>query len=102
MFWDKACMSSVTSVTWGLVAPGTSTSKNVYVRNDGTATEKLSMTYGNWTPTTAAKYLVLTWNCSNYALRRGEVVCSKLTLTAQSNTVGITDFNLVILIQVAG
>ena len=102
IFWDTICTNKVTSITWGTITPGTSIRKNVYVRNDGTATGTLSMTYGNWTPTTAASYLTLTWNCTNYALARSALVCAELTLTVQSNITSITDFNFIIFIQATG
>lgn len=102
IFWDTNCTNKVTSITWGTITPGTSIRKNVYVRNDGTATGTLSMTYGNWTPTTAPSYLTLAWNCTNYALARNALVCAELTLTVQSNITGITDFNFIIFIQAAG
>lgn len=101
IFWDTNCSNKVTSITWGTITPGTSIRKDVYVRNDGTATGTLSMNYGNWTPTTAASYLTLAWNCTNYALARSALVCAELTLTVQSNITGITDFNFIIFIQAA-
>ena len=101
LFWDKACTNSVTSIVWGLVTPGTTIDKYVYVRNDGTATGTLSMSYGNWTPTAAASYFKLAWNCSSYGLARNALVCAKLTLTAQLNVTGVKDFNFMILIVAA-
>jgi len=102
LFWDKACANKVSSISWGLVTPGTTINKYVYVRNDGTAIGTLSMSYGNWTPAAAASYFTLTWNCSTYALSRAAVVCAKLTLAAKLNIVGVTDFNFIILVQAAG
>jgi hypothetical protein len=102
MFWDNACTSKVTSITWGTIFPGSSTQNYVYVRNDGTATETLSLSYGNWTPATASSYLVLTWNCSNYALSPNAVICANLTLTVQPNITGVTDFSFMILVQATG
>lgn len=102
LFWDKACTNHVTSITWGLVTPGTAINKYVYVRNDGTATGTLSLSYGNWTPTAAASYFRLAWNCSSFGLARNALVCAKLTLAAQLNIVGVTDFNFIILVQAAG
>jgi hypothetical protein len=102
LFWDKACTSKVTSITWGLITPGTTTNKYVYVRNDGTGTGTLSMSYGNWTPTAAVSYFKLEWNCSSYGLIRNALVCAKLALTTQLNVTGVKDFNFVILLQAAG
>jgi hypothetical protein len=100
IFWDNACKNKVTSITWGAITPGTSVRKYVYVRNDGTVTGILSMSYGNWTPATAASYLAFAWNCSNYALSRSALVCAELTLVVQPNITGVMDFSFTILIQV--
>ncbi len=102
LFWDKACTNKVTSVTWGTTSPGTSVSRYLYVLNDGTASGTLSMIYGNWTPATAATYITLTWNCTNYALARNAITCAKLTLTVQPNITGVKDFNFKILVQATG
>ncbi len=102
LFWDRACTSKVTAVTWGAISPGTSVSQYVYVLNDGTASGTLSMGYGNWTPAAAASYITLAWNCSNYVLARNGIVCAKLTLTVQPSITGVNDFNFMILIQATG
>jgi hypothetical protein len=102
LFWDKACTSKVTSVTWGTITPGTSVSQYVYVLNDGTASGTLSMGYGNWTPASAASYITFAWNCSNYVLARSGIVCAKLTLTVQPSITGVKDFSFMIVIQTTG
>jgi len=102
VFSDKACTKKATSLTWGTIDPGASTSNYVYVRNDGTAGGTLSMTTGNWTPAAAASYLTLTWNCSSYVLPRDAVVCAKLTLAVKSTITGVKDFGFTTTIQSTG
>jgi len=102
LFWDNACTNKVTSVSWGTITPGGSVDKYVYVRNDGTTTATLSMSYSSWVPATAASYMIFRWNCSNHALLRNAITCAKLTLTVQPNTTGVADFSFMIFIQAAG
>ena len=102
VFWDEACTNRVTSIDWGAIFPGSSIQKYFYVRSDGTATETLLMSYGNWTPAAASSYFVLTWNCSNYVLSARAVVCANLALAVQPNITGVTDFDFMILVQATG
>jgi hypothetical protein len=102
VFWDEACTNRVTSIDWGAIFPGSSIQKYFYVRSDGTATETLLMSYGNWTPAAASSYFVLTWNCSNYVLSAKAVVCANLALAVQPNITGVTDFDFMILVQATG
>jgi hypothetical protein len=99
VYWDSACTSSVTSIAWGSIAPGTSADEYVYIRNEGTGTVTISMTYGNFTPAAAAPYMTLTWNCSGYSLARSAVAGAKFTLTVASGATGITDFGFSIVLQ---
>jgi hypothetical protein len=102
VFSDKACTKEATSLTWGIIDPGASADNYVYVRNDGTTSGTLSMTYSNWSPAAAASYLTLTWNCSNYVIPRDAVVCAKLTLTVKSTITGVKDFSFATTIQSVG
>jgi hypothetical protein len=99
VYSNAACTNKVTSIAWGTLVPGTSASKTIYVKNPGTTAETLSMTYGNWTPTTAASFFSLSWNCTNHSIASGGVVGAKLTLTVQSTITGVTDFGYSITIQ---
>jgi hypothetical protein len=99
VYWDSACTNNVTSIAWGTISPGASADEYVYIRNEGTGTGTISMTYGNFTPAAAASYMTLTWNCSGYSLARSAVVSAKFTLTVASGVTGITDFSFLIVLQ---
>jgi hypothetical protein len=102
LFWDHTCTNKVTSVSWGAITSGGSVDKYVYVRNDGTTTATLSMSYGSWVPATAASYMAFRWNCSNYALSLNAITCAKMTLTVQPNITGVVNFSFMILVQATG
>jgi hypothetical protein len=102
VYSDAACTTKFTSIAWGTIIPGSSVSKSIYVKNLGSAVGTLSLSYGNCTPSTAATFFSLSWNCTNYALARGAVVGAKLTLAVKSSITGVTDFSFSISIQASG
>jgi hypothetical protein len=99
VYWDNACTNQVTSIPWGTITLGAQVDNTLYVKNVGNAAGTLSMNYGNFTPTVAASYLALTWNCSSYVLPSNSVTCAKLILTVQPNITGVTDFSFDILVE---
>ncbi len=99
LYWDSACQNEVTSIAWGPIYPGTSIDRYVYVKNQGTTAETLSMGYSNFLPSAAASYFSLVWNCSDYVLSLNDVPCAKLTLSVQQNIRDVQDFSFAIVVQ---
>ena len=98
VYTNSACTSNCTSIDWGTLSPGGSTTKTIYVKNTGTIPVTLSMTTANWSPSNANNYLTITWNRANYALAAGSSVSATLTLTASSSAGAITNFSFDIII----
>jgi len=98
VYWDRACTNGTTSINWGVLEPNTSKSFTVYVKNNGTAAEMLSLASSNWNPSAAMSYMSLSWNCTNYVLSHDSVVGAVLTLTVSPNVSGITSFDFDIII----
>ena len=92
------CSQNCTSLSWGTLYPGDSTSKTIYVKNTGTIPITLSMTTASWTPTTADDYLTLSWNKQNTVLDPGESTPATITLSADSDTGSLTSFSFNIVI----
>jgi archaellum component FlaF (FlaF/FlaG flagellin family) len=92
------CNQNCTSLKWGTLYPGNSTSKTIYVKNTGTIPITLSMTTESWTPTTADDYLTLSWNQQNTVLDPGESTPATITLSADSDTGSLTSFSFNIVI----
>jgi len=93
VYWDLACTNRTTSINWGTLDAGGIKTYNVYVKNNGTAAEVLSMTTSNWSPVSASSQISLGWNCSNYVLAQGSVAGASLTLSVSSSVSGITSFS---------
>ncbi len=98
VYSDSACTQNLTSVDWGILPPGNSTSKTIYVKNTGTIPVTLSMTTSSWVPSNAGTYLTLTWNRANYVLNPSTSVSATLTLTASSSAGALTTFSFNIII----
>lgn len=98
VYTDIACTTSCSSIDWGTLLPGNSTTRIVYVKNTGTVPVTLSVSTANWTPSNANTYLTLTWDRVNYVLAPSTSVQATLTLTASSSAGSITSFNFNIVI----
>jgi hypothetical protein len=102
IYWDSACTNPVSSIGWGTVDPGASTSKTVYIKNTGNAAATLTKTVRNWTPTNAANYLSFSWNYANQVIGNNKVQQVTLTLSAMSNATAIATFNFDLVITASG
>jgi hypothetical protein len=93
VYSDSACTNAVSSISWGALNPGAVNTYTVYIENVGTVPVTLSMTTGNWIPSTASSYMTLTWNQQNSVLQAGQVVQAVLTLSVSSSASGVASFS---------
>lgn len=93
VYWDSACTNQTSSFSWGVVAPGSTASVTLYVKNNGTVPVTLTASFGNWNPASAAGYFTPGWNCTNYVLGTGLVVAAVLTLAVSQSITGVTNFS---------
>ena len=99
VYWDSACTNKVTSIDWGIIPPGGSAAKTVYIKNIGNVPITLSLNTENWNPPGAANYLTLTWNyTSGTKIQPNNVLPVTLTLTVSSSIQGIDSFSFNIVI----
>jgi hypothetical protein len=88
IYWDSACSSTVSSINWGVLDPGSNITVTVYVRNEGNAPATLSQTTQNWNPSTASSYLTLRWNYAGQTMSVNQVLQVKLTLIISPRSPG--------------
>jgi|YelNatPaOPRAMG01_1025707.scaffolds.fasta_scaffold05274_11 hypothetical protein len=93
VYWESSCTNVVSSIDWGALTPGSNNPKTIYIKNEGNVPVTLSMTTGNWNPSTASNYISLAWNRESTVLAAGSVVSAVLTLTVSSSISGITSFS---------
>ena len=98
VYSDSECTQNCTSISWGSMYPGNSTSRIIYVKNTGTVPITLSMTTDSWEPIEAEDYLTLTWNPEDDTLNPGQSTPATLTLLVAPDTGNLTTFNFNIII----
>lgn len=65
VYRDRECTTTASSIDWGLVAKGSSSSTTLYLRNRGDVCCALSLETSSWRPTLEiSTYVNLEWNCS--------------------------------------
>jgi archaellum component FlaG (FlaF/FlaG flagellin family) len=98
VYSDSSCTQNCTSINWGAIAPGNSTTRTIYIKNTGTIPITLSMTTGSWVPSNANTYVGLSWNRGGTVLSAGQSISATLTLSASSSAGNITSFSFNIII----
>lgn len=93
VYSDSACATALSTISWGNLNTGYAETYTMYVKNQGNVPVTLNMAAGNWNPSSASRYITLTWNKKNYVLPAGQVVQAVLTLTVSSKVSGVTSFS---------
>jgi hypothetical protein len=90
VYWNEACTDNVTIIDWGLLGPGDTATKEVWIKNIGNTPIMLNMTTENWNDPEARNYITLTWDCERKVLNATRTVKAVLTLSI-SSTITETD-----------
>ena len=99
---DPSCTSAVSSINWGVLEPGLSVDKTIYIRNEGNSPAILSIAASNWNPSSASSYMTLRWNYAGQTVNVDQVIQVKLTLSVSSSISGISDFSFDITLTASG
>jgi hypothetical protein len=99
VYQDSACTQSLTALNWGILRPGTSANRTIYVKNTGNAALTLNMTATAWNPPAASSYITLTWDRQGSLLAPGNKITALLILSVSADVNGFTDFNCTTIIS---
>lgn len=102
VYSDSGCTTPIPSITWGVLEPGGSQDRTIYIKNNGNSALVLSLNTEGWSPLNAADYIDLSWNYTGEALNPGASIDVVLTLTVSSAISGIESFNFNIVIVGTG
>ncbi len=102
VYWDGNCSTTVSSIAWGMIEPGSAKNVAVYLKNEGNIVVALSLDATNWSPENAKDYLTLSWNHGGQSISPDEVIQVTFTLTVSSDAQGITGFSFDIIITGTG
>ena len=94
LYSDAGCTQNLTSIAWGNIAPGSTNTRTIYIRNSGNVPETLTMATGAWNPSNATLVLACSWNLgSNTVLNASASTAAILTLTVAANPGSLTNFS---------
>ena len=98
IYGDSNFTNRVTSISWGMIDPGSSSNVTVYIMNEGNVPVTLHLYAQNWNPENASDYISLSWNYGEQALDPNEVIQVTLTLLISNSIEGITNYSFDIII----
>jgi hypothetical protein len=93
MYSDQACTNKVSSLNWGVIAPGALKSMVITVRNEGNVPITLTKTMTNLNPSNLATHMTLNWDYGNQSLNPNETLKLALTLYVSESITGISSFS---------
>jgi hypothetical protein len=93
VFSNNACTNSLTTIPWGTITAGGSTTQTIYVKNTGTGTLTLGLSTANWTPAEASTYITVSWDKQGTQLSAGQSTQATVTITVSSSISSITNFS---------
>jgi hypothetical protein len=94
VYSDSGCSVNLTSINWGTLTAGGSTTKTVYVKNTGSGVSlALSMNTTSWIPANANTYITVTWDKETIRLNPNQNTTAIITLTVSPSIVDITNFS---------
>ena len=102
VFEDEALTTPLTSINWGLVEPGETIYKDIWVYNDGNYRITLMLTTDNWNPPNASDFMTLTWNYANQVIEPGAALGLTFSLYISSSITDIDTFSFVITVTGVG
>jgi len=102
VYSDEAATKNLTSIDWGITAPGENKSVTAYVKNLGNVPGLLSMNTSNWQPLNASQSITLSWITTYSTLLPDHVTDAVFTLFVAPDIQGVTSFSFDINIWIVG
>jgi len=94
LYSDPGCTQNLTSIAWGNIAPGSTNTRTIYIKNSGNVPETLTMATSAWSPSTATSVLTFSWNLgSSTVLNASASIPAILTLAVAANPGSLTNFS---------
>jgi hypothetical protein len=102
VYWDLECTNVTSSLNFGMLEPGSSTTFTLYLENEGNSALTLNMTSKNWNPANATDYMTLTWNREGQLISLDEVMDFAITLSVSEDITGISTYSFDIVVSGTG
>ncbi len=93
VYSNSACTTNMTTISWGSITAGGSTTQTIYVKNTGTGTLTLGLSTTSWTPAQASSYITVSWDKQGTQLSAGQSTQATVTITVSPSITNITNFS---------
>jgi hypothetical protein len=98
LYSDSECTQKLTSIDWGDISPGGTSTQTIYIKNAGNTPLTLKLTKDNWNPSEANGPITINWDREDTNINAGQSLQAVITLNVSSTISGITDFSVDIVI----
>jgi hypothetical protein len=98
IYSNSACTQLMSTVDWGEIEAGGSSSTILYVKNNGDTVVVLSLDSENWSSTLAMNNMYLTWNYDGSSMQPGQVKAVTITLIVEADCPELSNFGFDIVI----
>jgi len=99
VYGDSSCTNVIDEFDWGILEPGDSVSKKIYVKHNSKFDHTLSVYDSGWDPVEAGSYLTLSCDKDGMILGPKKVIEVILTLTVSNEISRINNYSLNIVIE---
>lgn len=99
IYWDNKCIKIIDKIDWGILEPGSSNTRIIYIRNKSKTPVTLHCYMLNFEPFEAEEYLIPDWDKEDYVLEARSVIKATLSLSILSSTSNLKDFSFDIVIE---
>ena len=93
VYWDASLTNGVSSIDWGVLEPGLSSNKTVYIQNNRNSSIRLALITSNWNPSNASQFITLKWDYGGDSIAPSMMIKVTLELAVSANISDITDFS---------
>lgn len=93
VYSNSYCTTELTSLPWGSINPGDSSSITFWVKNEGDTQTVLSFWVDNWSSLAAETYLSVDWDYNNALINPDQTVAITLTLSVNANIQNVETFS---------
>ncbi len=105
VYSNAACTTAVSTINWGSIEAGGTTTQTIYIEDTGGAAMTPSITLTNWSPAGITSYVTITWSTLPSSISPGVSNAAAVTFTvtvSSSIPTGDTSFSNSITISGTG
>lgn len=102
VFWDAAATQVCSYIDWGIIEPGTTVNRTVFIRNQANVPTTLYTFADHWAPPEVESFVTYSWNYSGATMQVDEILPYRLSLAVTPIVVNVTNFSFTITIGVTG